>query len=69
MDHKNSEYGHSSHSDERNRGKKAACNATSKALEHTEVYLEPSRTSMMELLCENRKRLLAVNYFCKKSPS
>ena len=32
----------------------------------TEVYLEPSLTSMMEILCENSSRLILVNYFCKK---
>ena len=31
-----------------------------------EVYLEPSRTSMMEIFCENNYRLNVVNYFRKK---
>ena len=30
-------------------------------------YLEPSRTSTMELLCENSSQLLDVNYFCKQN--
>ena len=38
-------------------------------LQVSEVYLEPSQTSTMELFCENSWRLLAVNYFQKKAPS
>ena len=34
-----------------------------------EVYLEPSRTSAMELLFKNSWQLLTVNYFLKKAPS
>ena len=34
----------------------------------TEAYLESSQTSLMELFCENNKRLLALNYFHKKAP-
>ena len=34
----------------------------------TVLYLELSRTSTMELFCEKNYRLLAVNYFRKKSP-
>ena len=36
-------------------------------LEKTEAYLEPSRTSTVEVLCENSERILAVNYFHKKA--
>ena len=32
----------------------------------TEVYLEPSRTSITEFFSENSYRLTVVNYFCKK---
>ena len=31
------------------------------------VYLEPSRTSTMRLICKSRQRFLAINYFCKKN--
>ena len=31
-----------------------------------EAYSEPSRTSMMELFCENRKQVIAVCCFRKK---
>ena len=34
-----------------------------------EVYLEPSRTSAMELLFKNSWQLLTLNYFLKKAPS
>ena len=34
-----------------------------------EAYLEPSRTSTMELFCENSERFKAVNYIRKKAPS
>ena len=34
----------------------------------SETYLEPSRTSTMELFCEASERLKAVNYFRKKAP-
>ena len=34
-----------------------------------EAYLERSRTSMMELFCENSQQLKVVNYFGKKAPS
>ena len=37
-------------------------------LRHAEAYLEPSRTSAMELFLENNQRLLAINYFRKKAP-
>ena len=33
------------------------------------AYLELSRTSTMELFCENSERPLAINYFRKKAPS
>ena len=32
-----------------------------------EIHLEPFQTYMIELLCENSKRLLALNY--RKAPS
>ena len=35
---------------------------------YIETYLEPSRTSTMEVFCENSWKLLAVNYFHKKAP-
>ena len=35
----------------------------------SEKYLEPYRTSTMELFCENSLHLLAVNCFHKKFPS
>lgn len=31
------------------------------------VYLRPSKTSLMELLCENSLWFLPVKYFCEKS--
>ena len=34
----------------------------------TEAYSESSRTSMIELFCENSKRLIAGNYVRKKAP-
>ena len=34
----------------------------------TEAYLEPRRTSKIELFCENSEKIAAVNYFCKKLP-
>ena len=34
-----------------------------------EVYLEPSRTSTMELFDGDSQRFLSVNYFRKKAPS
>ena len=34
-----------------------------------EVYLEPIRTSMIDGFCKNSERILAVNYFCKNTPS
>ena len=34
----------------------------------SETYLEPSRTSTMELFCENSQRLKAVKDFRKKPP-
>ena len=34
-----------------------------------EAYLEPSRTSAMELSRETSSQLKAINYFCKKVPS
>ena len=33
-----------------------------------EVYLELSQTCTMELFCKNSWRLLAIDYFCKKTP-
>ena len=33
------------------------------------VYLELSRTSMMERFCDNSSQFLAVNYFRKNAPS
>ena len=33
---------------------------------NSEVYLEPSQTSTVELFCENSRQLKAVNYFRKK---
>ena len=36
---------------------------------HSEVYLESSRASTMELFCEVSWRFLAVNYFLKKTSS
>ena len=38
-------------------------------INRTEKYLEPNRTSTMELFCENSLHLLAVNCFHKKFPS
>ena len=35
----------------------------------TEMYLEPSQTSTMELFCENSWRLKPVNYFPEKGQS
>ena len=35
---------------------------------NSQVYLEQSRTSMMELFCEDSKLLLAINYFCERTP-
>ena len=35
----------------------------------SKAYLEPSRTSKMELFCKNSQQLKAVNYSCKKTPS
>ena len=35
----------------------------------SEAYLEPSRTSTTELLCENSYGLKSVNYFRKKALS
>lgn len=35
----------------------------------TEAYLEPSRTSSMEMLCKNSEQLKTVDYFRKKAPS
>ena len=35
----------------------------------TEAFLGPSRTSMMECLCENSQGLVAVNYFRKNATS
>ena len=35
----------------------------------TDVYLESSRTSTIEILCKNSSRLQAVNYFRKNAPS
>ena len=37
-------------------------------LRHAEAYLQPSRTSTMELFCKNNQRLLAVISFYKKNP-
>ena len=34
----------------------------------SQAYLEHSRTSMMELFCKNSQQLLAINYFCKRTP-
>ena len=36
---------------------------------HSEAYLQPGRTSIMELFCKNSQRLLAVNYICNKTSS
>lgn len=33
---------------------------------NAKTYSELSVTSIMERLCENRKQVIAVNYFCKK---
>ena len=38
-------------------------------LVYTEAYLDPTRTSTIELFCKNSQRLLARNYFHKKDPS
>ena len=35
---------------------------------NSQVYLEQSRTSMMGLFCEDSKLLLAINYFCERTP-
>ena len=35
----------------------------------SEAYLEPSRTSAMNLFCENSERLKAAHYFRRKAPS
>ena len=34
-----------------------------------DAYLELIQTIRMELFCENSKRVIAINYFHKKSPS
>ena len=33
----------------------------------TEVHLEPSQTSTMELFSKNSQQLITVKYFCKKA--
>ena len=35
----------------------------------SEGYLEPSRASLMKFISENSERVLALNYFCKKTLS
>ena len=40
-----------------------------RAVHNEEVYLNSSRTSMMEHFCENSEQLKAVNYFRKKTTS
>ena len=34
-----------------------------------EQYLKPNQKSMVEAFCKNSYRVLAVNFFCKKSPT